>query len=275
MLLLKVFARGNIKILNKILGRYTSKEFDVAIKYLGDKYGLADVMSCNVYTNIVLFSLIILILFLVISLEIFKNPFHAVPISIMISLISYMVMYYSIIGEYERDKFILSTYYCLMFKEITLAYDSTKSILESIRFVASGNYPIISIIFEKIVQNIINGLEPEHVLTSIPYESICLRLKKIFSWIKLKSTRDFLLEKEELNGYEKLLPKIEAYCLILISFGAFMPIIYSFIMIYMKMVIPIMILELALLQIVFLTFLSRLISSNLSIVIGEKNEKEQ
>ncbi|MCC6017614.1 MAG: hypothetical protein LM601_01045 [Candidatus Verstraetearchaeota archaeon] len=274
----KVFSSFRLPFFKKLLKKCVPQLFSDSIDFLKNKYGKIEVTSEDVYANIIVSLLIISIVVLFLSINFVKD----IMISFMITLFSviciYISIYYEIIGEYDQDNFLIHIYKFMVFRDIMLIYKSTNSIFEAVNFVASESYPIISANFEVILKNIINGLDPEDFSSEEAYlKPITLLLNEMLVNVKnADKSKGYMSTKDLLNLYEKVFSKIEAYCLFLLFIGMLLPLSLMFTIPYLSkfspinVVIPLFIL----LQIVSLTVMSRIVSSNIYITLGGKSHEK-
>jgi len=221
------------KICNKV-----PKQFYDAVNYLIDKYEKYDTSPEVVYLNIIVFAFVGSLIFSFMILLVFVKDLLIFSFIFMFSLISiYLFLYYWIINEYERDKLIIHVYYFIALKDMLLAYSSTKSILEAIKFVILGGYPLISDIWKNIIKNVYNGLNPEVVLIN----KNIMRFDKHFDSQLSKMLSEFKNENYSLQEisilYDKLFAKLEVYSLLLLFIGFFLPLASLFIATYTKSII--------------------------------------
>ncbi|NHV11905.1 MAG: hypothetical protein HA488_01645 [Candidatus Verstraetearchaeota archaeon] len=274
----KVFSSFRLPFFKKLLKRRVPQLFSDSIDFLKNKYGKFEVASEDVYANIIVSLLIVSIILLFLSINFVKD----IMISFMITLFSviciYISIYYEIIGEYDQDNFLIHIYKFMVFRDVMLIYKSTNSIFEAVNFVASGSYPIISDNFEVILKNIINGLDPEDFSSEEAYlKPITLLLNEMLVNVKnADKIKGYMSTKDLLNLYEKVFSKIEAYCLFLLFIGMLLPLSLMFTIPYLSKFSPINVVMplLILLQIVSLTVMSRIVSSNIYITLGGKSHEK-
>ncbi|MCR6623358.1 MAG: hypothetical protein NDF58_02185 [archaeon YNP-LCB-024-027] len=274
----KVFSSFRLPFFKKLLKRRVPQLFSDSIDFLKNKYGKFEVTSEDVYANIIVSLLIVSIILLFLSINFVKD----IMISFMITLFSviciYISIYYEIIGEYDQDNFLIHIYKFMVFRDVMLIYKSTNSIFEAVNFVASGSYPIISDNFEVILKNIINGLDPEDFSSEEAFlKPITLLLNEMLVNVKnADKIKGYMSTKDLLNLYEKVFSKIEAYCLFLLFIGMLLPLSLMFTIPYLSKFSPINVVMplFILLQIVSLTVMSRIVSSNIYITLGGKSHEK-
>ncbi|MCS7367085.1 MAG: hypothetical protein NDF52_04310 [archaeon YNP-WB-062] len=274
----KVFSSFRLPFFKKLLKRRVPQLFSDSIDFLKNKYGKFEVTSEDVYANIIVSLLIVSIILLFLSINFVKD----IMISFMITLFSviciYISIYYEIIGEYDQDNFLIHIYKFMIFRDVMLIYKSTNSIFEAVNFVASGSYPIISANFEVILKNIINGLDPEDFSSEEAFlKPITLLLNEMLVNVKnADKIKGYMSTKDLLNLYEKVFSKIEAYCLFLLFIGMLLPLSLMFTIPYLSKFSPINVVMplFILLQIVSLTVMSRIVSSNIYITLGGKSHEK-
>jgi hypothetical protein len=274
----KVFSSFRLPFFKKLLKRRVPQLFSDSIDFLKNKYGKFEVTSEDVYANIIVSLLIVSIILLFLSINFVKD----IMISFMITLFSviciYISIYYEIIGEYDQDNFLIHIYKFMVFRDIMLIYKSTNSIFEAVNFVASESYPIISANFEVILKNIINGLDPEDFSSEEAFlKPITLLLNEMLVNVKnADKIKGYMSTKDLLNLYEKVFSKIEAYCLFLLFIGMLLPLSLMFTIPYLSKFSPINVVMplFILLQIVSLTVMSRIVSSNIYITLGGKSHEK-
>jgi len=274
----KVFSSFRLSFFKKLLKRRVPQLFSDSIDFLKNKYGKFEVTSEDVYANIIVSLLIVSIILLFLSINFVKD----IMISFMITLFSviciYISIYYEIIGEYDQDNFLIHIYKFMIFRDVMLIYKSTNSIFEAVNFVASGSYPIISANFEVILKNIINGLDPEDFSSEEAFlKPITLLLNEMLVNVKnADKIKGYMSTKDLLNLYEKVFSKIEAYCLFLLFIGMLLPLSLMFTIPYLSKFSPINVVMplFILLQIVSLTVMSRIVSSNIYITLGGKSHEK-
>jgi hypothetical protein len=274
----KVFSSFRLPFFKKLLKRRVPQLFSDSIDFLKNKYGKFEVTSEDVYANIIVSLLIVSIILLFLSINFVKD----IMISFMITLFSviciYISIYYEIIGEYDQDNFLIHIYKFMIFRDVMLIYKSTNSIFEAVNFVASGSYPIISDNFEVILKNIINGLDPEDFSSEEAFlKPITLLLNEMLVNVKnADKIKGYMSTKDLLNLYEKVFSKIEAYCLFLLFIGMLLPLSLMFTIPYLSKFSPINVVMplFILLQIVSLTVMSRIVSSNIYITLGGKSHEK-
>ncbi|MEM4482573.1 MAG: hypothetical protein QXS19_01395 [Candidatus Methanomethylicia archaeon] len=273
MRLFNIISSIRIPLLSRIICKLISEQFRSAANYLIYKYEKDDILPEDIYINIIVFACIIsIIISCVISLIFVKNLFISPSIFIFFLLLMYVILYYGIVSEYENDKLITHLYYFMALKDMALAYSSTKSIIEAIRFVVLGGYPVISDILKNIIKNIVNGLDPEKILieSNVIMEfdkSLDLQLSKLLS--EVKKGESFYPQQISII-YDKTFAKLEIYCLLLLFLGFLLPMISLFIIMSMRIINIEIVLSFILIQIIVLTIFSKFLLTKIYYLVGVK-----
>lgn len=274
MRLFNIISVIRIQLLSKSLRKLMPEQFRSAASYLIYKYEKNNVLPEDIYTNIIIFTCISsIIVSYIISSVFVKNLFISPSIFIFLLLSIYIVLYYGIASEYENDKLITHLYYFMVLKDMTLAYSSTKSILEAVRFVVLGEYPVISSILKNVIKNIVNGLDPERILieSNVIMEidkSLDLQLSKLLSEVK---RGEKFYPQQILILYDKTFARLETYCLLLLFLGFLLPLISLFIIISTKIINTEIVLSFILIQIIALTIFSKFLLTKIYDLVGVKN----
>ncbi|MCX8169333.1 MAG: hypothetical protein N3E39_03950 [Candidatus Methanomethylicia archaeon] len=277
-----IFSSIHFPFLFKKLSHIIPQEFYEAVDYLKIKYNKTHIRTEDIYLNILSFSIILSLISSCILSSFINNISVSILIFVILTIVIYLSIYYGILGDYEYDKLIVCLYYFMMFEDIRLAYFSTKSFIEAIRFAALGTYPVISNLLRNYLKNIINGIDIESKFIGKgnidnPLEKLGVDIEKILLKVKLEDTYSCIYKTPNLesnniiqNSYETIVSKIEAYCLLLIFSGFLIPIASTFVIVYIKVASHIGILLFTIFQVFIVTLLSRVLFSKIYDAIGEK-----
>ena len=275
--LLNFFSDFTLPISIGFSSRIMPRNFNVAITYLLNKYGLVHSSSEQIYSNLI-FSSSIIFPTAFLSLSFLNlNPLLHLTLSITITILLYLLLYYTLISEYSYDLFVISQNAYTILNEISLVLNSTGSLFEALNFVRSGNYPIVSKFFEQVLKHSFNGEVPEKLLVEfsniIPSSSIKndLNLFLLSPKIDNKDAHFIKATKDEaLTVYEKNFSKLELYSLLIIFIGLLTPITYVLVIVLIKPRFSFTVI-LILSQLIFVLIFSYFFSKKIDLLVSGLN----
>ena len=213
------------KITNKILG-------DEDTFYINYYFNEFQIYPETVFISAFLFSIsfFLMIAFLTI---VFHN-FIFFLFSIFISYLIYKKISSFFKRKYHSERAVILSYSDLVFQEFILVMNTNKSIFDSIKFISSGDYPILSNDFRKIIFKINYGETPETALLDYIEKQPCQSFKnKMLSLINSNFSSNYITTELERDSsdiyfeYDKINKELDSKLILIIGFSIFIPILIS------------------------------------------------
>jgi hypothetical protein len=216
------------KIIRKIGSKIISEKLVKSSNYYNDKYNLnAEQISAGalgIFILIIGFGMLISIILYYLIL---------IPFVLLLSIISTLTFYFKIINQFQNEALEISKYADLITEDFVFALKTSQSIYQAIKFIAEGNYPIISQAFKKIVYKVNYGQDPAKFLLDFlknqPSEILRSNLSPLLVGVDVDEQYERLLGEESQliirNEYERKTLQLESKLMLITTLNIFIPII--------------------------------------------------
>ncbi|MHA1409520.1 MAG: type II secretion system F family protein [Candidatus Odinarchaeia archaeon] len=219
---------SKITLFKKIGAHLVNEQLIRSCAYYSSKYKLKPIDICSATVGVFLFFISSTsLIFILLNILVF------IPISLLVSVIISFLIYTKLIREFNYESMEISKYADLIAEDFIFALKSSQSIYLALKYVAEGNYPIISNKFREIVYNVNRGIDPKEELITFlkeqPSDSLKNTLLALINTVNLDENYERLLGEESqlfLRGeYEKKTMQLESKLMLISAINIFLPII--------------------------------------------------